>query len=1012
MSLKILHLSDLHISSKEDSNHKILRNNIIKYIRDNNIKIDAIVFTGDIIDRNDKSAYVLSVEFFNELLKACDLPTERLLIVPGNHDMERDEVINGILDSEKMISDKYIEQSWKYVCRRMGDYSEFVKELGIADVTNIEDGYGIRVIELDGKKICFNMINSAWSNKGNSDYRNLYVGRWQLEKNREELFGIVDKDLVITMMHHPLSWLIDDEAEMLREYMCHEEKFNSHILLHGHIHDAKAQAEVTPGGGFISLTTGIGYPKMDEREAGQPKICECRFSIYGIDVENQLVDNFCLKSTSHGNFVPDTGLYKGSEDGHYSLSWGENQKSKKEAQENECMELDPVPVINCWSGRTEELELLSKENTNVIAISGVGGQGKTALAAKFMRETPETVKKFNKKLWVDCRELPNTMHVKLLSLLERLTGGAESATVYRDEQLSDTIKRFFKHISEERVLIVFDNVDAYVNLESEELVGELSEFIEIALTQQHSSLLIMTCRVPIYDSRANFRTIKLDGLKEPEGIVFFKNRGVKLESIEDENACKQIIRITKGHPWWLGLIAGQMVSTKVSPKEYLEENREGILARDSQVEKFFGAIWQNLNTGTGRVAQNIIRYLAESTRPLSINDLSILLGDNFKNTNKAVKMLMNLSLLIAHGENCAQGKSYQVHPLVREFIHKNYDKTIQKPFVDKLVELIMGSRLYTIIFINTPSAFDQPTGQCNPRDIIDSIDTCLTSRNDADALAILSRTYELLVNDGHHAEFLSLSERILNSIDWKKEEIGTSRKRAEFISQYLDILSLQEQSESKVEYYLKHYENVCEKNTIPYSGFLATKALVLWRQGKYVQAWQISHEYEEIYEKVKEAWDFSGMQNLKGMILRELDQIDDAIKVFNETSESSAKYGNIARCYQMNGKYDLAIETLKVCLRQLYDRDRLLMDNVNLGYACLWIAEIYHAMKKNDEAKKFLLLCQEIWKEYAPGLLSKTNDLMEKLGKIEIMLNPAEIHVMVKEFSEENKEISLIGTVE
>ena len=128
------------------------------------------------------------------------------------------------------------------------------------------------------------------------------------------------------------------------------------------------------------------------------------------------------------------------------------------------------------------------------------------------------------------------------------------------------------------------------------------------MTQQHNSLLILTCRTPIYDSRANYRTIKLDGLKEPEGIEFLRNRGVEIEGVEDEIACKQIIRIIKGHPWWLGLIAGQMVSTKVSPREYLDENRDGILARDSQVEKFFGCSWEKLNTSTGRVAQEIIRY--------------------------------------------------------------------------------------------------------------------------------------------------------------------------------------------------------------------------------------------------------------------------------------------------------------------------------------------------------------------------------------------------------------------
>lgn len=34
MGIKILHLSDLHISSKEDNNFRILRDGILKYVKE------------------------------------------------------------------------------------------------------------------------------------------------------------------------------------------------------------------------------------------------------------------------------------------------------------------------------------------------------------------------------------------------------------------------------------------------------------------------------------------------------------------------------------------------------------------------------------------------------------------------------------------------------------------------------------------------------------------------------------------------------------------------------------------------------------------------------------------------------------------------------------------------------------------------------------------------------------------------------------------------------------------
>ncbi|MEH2960544.1 metallophosphoesterase [Candidatus Merdisoma sp. JLR.KK006] len=390
MGIRILHLSDLHISSREDNSFTILRNSILKYIQEKNVEADIIAFTGDIIDRNDQTAFPIAIEFFKSLLEICNLESNRLMIVPGNHDMKRDDTLRNILDPEKIKFDEYVKENWAYLKVRMQGYSDFVKELGIADKKEFEDGYGVKIVQIGGKTICFNLLNSAWSSRGNDDYRSLAVGRWQLEKNRAELEKITNKDIVITMLHHPLAWLTDVENNMMRDYLCHHGKLGSYLLLHGHIHDSKTQREMTPAGGFTTLITGIGYPKAEEREANQPKICECKFSIYDIDIENNMVDNFCLTSTTQGDFVPDTRLYNGSEDGHYKFPLGSMQEITMKGQENECMELDPVPVINCWSGRTEEFDLLSKENTNVIAISGVGGQGKTALAAKFMRETPVT----------------------------------------------------------------------------------------------------------------------------------------------------------------------------------------------------------------------------------------------------------------------------------------------------------------------------------------------------------------------------------------------------------------------------------------------------------------------------------------------------------------------------------------------------------------------------------------------------------------------------------------------
>lgn len=997
MNYKILHLSDLHISTKEDANHQMVRTELIAYIEKNIRGLDAVVFTGDIIDRYDAEAFELAETFFENLFKAAKIDKEHAVFVPGNHDFERSLLIQKTLSSDSINADSFDKKDWKYITPRIEAYAAFINKLTDNTQEEISHGYGVKVLEKDGCAVCFNLLNSAWSSCSNDDYNNLIIGRWQLEHNRKLISQCAEKREVITLMHHPLTWLKEEERGMVKDYMKNKNKFGSPVLLHGHIHDVKIETETDPSGGFVSLVSGVGYPKAQERESGQPKVSDCRFCVYDIDFAAKKVDIFCAITTKNGTFVPDTKLYNGSKDGLYSVSWGENTDIAENKDDNESyFELDPMPVTACWTGRKDELEIFEKPDTNVVAISGVGGQGKTALAAEFMKRNFEK-SKFDKKIWVDCRELQDTMHVKLLKLLESITNGVEAEALYKDEQLKDTINRFIKHIQNNNVLLVFDNVDAYVNLDNAELTGELNTIVEMALTRKNNSLIVLTCRIAIFDARANFRPIKLDGLKEPEGIEYFKRRGFKLEENADIDACKSIIRITKGHPWWIGLICGQMLAEDSTPADYLKMNQDGILARDSQLEQYFGTIWEKLGeSNKGNLAHEVLRYLVEASKPLTVNDLCSLINNHYNQTNKVIKKLIKWSLLIEHDEKDGNEKSFQVHPLVREFVHKKYTTDVQKPFVHRILQLFIGTRIYNIVFQGNHSS-QKITRQCSTQDIIDSIETCLNSRNEAEALKLLVYSYMNLCDDGCHATFLSLAGRILDAIEWKKEEIATVKDRAKFLECYIDLLCMQEQSQNRASFYLSAYEQCCEKNTIPYSGYLITKASIMWRMGKFQEAYMAMKEFHKMKEKYSDLWEFGDTDNMYGMILRDMGNIQKAIEVFEKDSDSIVGKGNIARCYQKEKRYDEALEKLRECLADLVENTDL-ESNINKGYGFLWIAEIYYEMQDYRKANTFLVFCQDIWKEFAPGLLHQTKDLFDKITRLKLPFENTDFETEIENF--------------
>ena len=83
--IRILHLSDLHF--KKDDDHKQLLNILDEDLEDD---IDYLVVSGDLSDRCNEPGYENAAEFLSELQTRRSIPQERCILVPGNHDVQRD----------------------------------------------------------------------------------------------------------------------------------------------------------------------------------------------------------------------------------------------------------------------------------------------------------------------------------------------------------------------------------------------------------------------------------------------------------------------------------------------------------------------------------------------------------------------------------------------------------------------------------------------------------------------------------------------------------------------------------------------------------------------------------------------------------------------------------------------------------------------------------------------------------------------------------------------------------
>ncbi|WP_373927844.1 metallophosphoesterase family protein [Eubacterium ramulus] len=84
-----LHLSDIHLN-KRDVDSRRMRNRLLDYMKELGTQIDYIFITGDLRYAPMGEFATDTVDYINKLLSVTNLTVDRLFIVPGNHDIERD----------------------------------------------------------------------------------------------------------------------------------------------------------------------------------------------------------------------------------------------------------------------------------------------------------------------------------------------------------------------------------------------------------------------------------------------------------------------------------------------------------------------------------------------------------------------------------------------------------------------------------------------------------------------------------------------------------------------------------------------------------------------------------------------------------------------------------------------------------------------------------------------------------------------------------------------------------
>lgn len=240
-----LHISDLHFNN-DDMSTVLMREELPKYLRKNNIRCDYIFCTGDIRTANaspnnfpDEAA-----KYLIDLCTAVGITIDRLFIVAGNHDVDRnaigrDEAIKKICFRRNGYYDpkygKVEDDDLKAVYAGQEEFRDFISKIYVVDrIAKYTDPLKPHFnIETEDFNILH--IDSTLTYTQDQEAADLVIGTKLLQNTLKELNP--DKPTVL-LSHYPVTSLLQGEKKCVSELLYRN---GVRLWLAGHEHDHMVQ---------------------------------------------------------------------------------------------------------------------------------------------------------------------------------------------------------------------------------------------------------------------------------------------------------------------------------------------------------------------------------------------------------------------------------------------------------------------------------------------------------------------------------------------------------------------------------------------------------------------------------------------------------------------------------------------------------------------------------------------------------------------------------------------------
>ncbi|MDJ0595874.1 MAG: ATP-binding protein [Pleurocapsa sp. MO_226.B13] len=328
---------------------------------------------------------------------------------------------------------------------------------------------------------------------------------------------------------------------------------------------------------------------------------------------------------------------------------------------------------NVLYGRDRELNNLKqwilKDRCNLVGIFGMGGIGKTSLAARFAKEVQT---EFDFVVW---HSLLNSPAIEpTLSAIIKFISKQQSTELTLAQDLNGIIQQLLYYLHESRCLLIFDNLETILRIKTINYDGQISSYrkedrgysqlIETIANYHHQSCLLLTGReipskfVSLSRNSPMVYSLRLSGLNISECQQIIRLQGI-IKS--NDYSTEKLINYYAGNPLVLKIIATSIVDLF---NGNLEEFWQSEVRVFGEINDLLDQQWQRLSD----LEKNVMYWLAIARKPISLNHLE----DYSLSINSPSQLLTVLQSLKRRSLIERTIKGFTLLPFIMDYITEKF----------------------------------------------------------------------------------------------------------------------------------------------------------------------------------------------------------------------------------------------------------------------------------------------------------------------------------------------------